>query len=161
MKVTIEQIRDMQPCYDPTRYMPEKWEGTLTEMLSFQAPEEDLIFVACGLINTKQQREFARWCAIQVVHLWDVPDVSLEYLKTGIEELRKEARSAAWAVNVSAWDVDSTVRTARNDSASAAVCATRDDSASAARAAAVAATRAASGDCFLKKAIDKIKTYEN
>jgi hypothetical protein len=38
-------------------------------------------------------QEFARWCALQVIHLWDAPDVVREYLETGREDLR----SAAWA----------------------------------------------------------------
>ena len=36
---------------------------------------------------------FARWCALQVVHLWDAPDVVIKYLTTGNEN----TRSAAWA----------------------------------------------------------------
>ena len=40
-------------------------------------------------------REFARWCALQVVHLWDAPEVVVQYLKTGDESLRDAARAAA------------------------------------------------------------------
>ena len=40
---------------------------------------------------------FARWCALQVVHLWSPPDVVVEYLKSGSEDLRAAARDAAWA----------------------------------------------------------------
>ena len=42
-------------------------------------------------------RKFARLCALDVVHLWDCPDVVLRYLKTGDESLRDAARGAAWA----------------------------------------------------------------
>jgi hypothetical protein len=42
-------------------------------------------------------RAFARWCALQVVHLWDCPPVVREYLETGREDLRVAARSAAWS----------------------------------------------------------------
>ncbi|MCB9019228.1 MAG: hypothetical protein H6546_02760 [Chitinophagales bacterium] len=45
-------------------------------------------------------REFARWCALQVIDLWDAPPVVREYLETGKEELRAAARDAArdaWA----------------------------------------------------------------
>ncbi len=38
-------------------------------------------------------RDFARWCALQVVHLWDAPAVAKKYLETG----KKELRDAAWA----------------------------------------------------------------
>ena len=32
---------------------------------------------------TELLREFARWCALQVIHLWDAPDVVKKYLETG------------------------------------------------------------------------------
>jgi hypothetical protein len=40
-------------------------------------------------------REFARWCALQVVDLWDGPPVVREYLETGDETKRETARAAA------------------------------------------------------------------
>jgi len=42
-------------------------------------------------------REFTRWCALQVINLWDAPDVVREYLETGKEELRDAARAATRA----------------------------------------------------------------
>ena len=42
-------------------------------------------------------REFSRWCALQVIHLWDAPEVVREYLESGDESLRDAARAAAWA----------------------------------------------------------------
>ena len=42
---------------------------------------------------TKMLRKFARTCALDVAHLWDVPPVVLRYLKTG----DGSARVAAWA----------------------------------------------------------------
>lgn len=42
-------------------------------------------------------REFARWCALLVIGLWDAPDVVRQYLETGDESLRSAARSAARA----------------------------------------------------------------
>ena len=50
-------------------------------------------------------REHARWCALQVVHLWDVPQIVLDYLNTGDEDLRSAARAAAWAAaRAASWD---------------------------------------------------------
>jgi hypothetical protein len=54
-------------------------------------------------------REFARWCALQVIHLWNAPDVVREYLETGNEDLRAAAWAAAWdaawdAAGDAAWD---------------------------------------------------------
>ena len=38
-------------------------------------------------------RQFARWCALEVIDKWDAPDVVRGYLETGREDLR----AAAWA----------------------------------------------------------------
>ena len=49
-------------------------------------------------------REYARWCATRVLHLWDSPPVVREYLATGDESLRAAAGAAAWeAARVAAW----------------------------------------------------------
>ncbi|MFA5626128.1 MAG: hypothetical protein WC965_01420 [Thiohalomonadaceae bacterium] len=40
-------------------------------------------------------REFARWAALQVINLWNAPDVVREFLETGKEELRAAADAAA------------------------------------------------------------------
>ena len=55
-------------------------------------------------------REFARWCALSVVHLWDAPDVVRRYLETGDETLRVDAAEAAEAAEA-AW-VSSAARAA-------------------------------------------------
>lgn len=49
-------------------------------------------------------REFARWCALSVVHLWDAPDVVRQYLTTGDESLSEAARAAAAAARAEAAD---------------------------------------------------------
>ena len=77
---------------------------------------------------TKILRKFARMCALDVIHLWDAPDVVVRYLKTGDEALRDAARIAAWAA---AW----------NHAMSAARSAAWADALDAARAAARDATR--------------------
>jgi len=40
-------------------------------------------------------RQFARKCALKVIHLWDAPRVVRDYLETGDESLRAAARDAA------------------------------------------------------------------
>ena len=51
----------------------------------------------------KLLREFARWNASQVLHLWpNPPDVVVEFLKNGDEALRGAAESAAWSAAESA-----------------------------------------------------------
>ena len=42
-------------------------------------------------------RDFARKCALDVIHLWDAPDVVRRFLETGDESLRDAARDAALA----------------------------------------------------------------
>ena len=50
-------------------------------------------------------RKFARRCALDVAHLWDAPEIVLNYLRTGDESIRAAAwaaaRDSAWAA---AWD---------------------------------------------------------
>ena len=97
----------------------------------------------------KLLRDFARWCALQVIHLWDAPDVVRQYLETGDESLRAAARDAAWAA---AWDAArAATRAAAWDAAWAAAWdaawdAARDAAWAAARAAARAAAWAAAWD---------------
>jgi hypothetical protein len=40
-------------------------------------------------------REYGRWCAMSVIHLWDPPQVVRDYLTTGNDEFRAAAYSAA------------------------------------------------------------------
>ena len=61
---------------------------------------------------TETLRAFARWSALQVIHLWGAPAVVREYLETGDESkrvaagqaAREAARAAAWeAAREAAW----------------------------------------------------------
>jgi hypothetical protein len=108
-------------------------------------------------------REFARWCARQVLHLWDAPDVVVRYLETGDESLRdaageaardaagdaawaaawaaawdaRAARAAAWdaawAARAAAWDAAWAARDAAGDAAGDAAWAAAWDAAWAAQ----------------------------
>jgi hypothetical protein len=42
----------------------------------------------------KLLRDWGRWCALQVIHMWDAPYVVHQYLETGDESLRSAARDA-------------------------------------------------------------------
>ena len=46
-----------------------------------------------GFDATEMLREFARKCALDVIHLWDAPEIVVRYLNTGDESIR----DAAWA----------------------------------------------------------------
>ena len=62
-------------------------------------------YIGGGLDISETLRHFARLCALDVIHLWDAPDVVIEYLNTGNEKLRAAARDAARAAAGDAvWD---------------------------------------------------------
>lgn len=69
---------------------------------------------------TELLREFARWCALQVIHLWDAPPVVREYLETGDESKRSAAGAAAYDAAAAAANVDVDVESAANAAADAA-----------------------------------------
>ena len=87
-------------------------------------------------------RQFARECALSVIHLWDAPQVVKDYLKTGDEKLRAAARDATGAAaRAAAWDAaGAATRAAAWDAAGAAAW---DAAGDATRDAAGDATRAA------------------
>ncbi len=88
----------------------------------------------------KLLREFARWNALQVIHLWKAPQVVRDYLETGDEKLREAAYAAAYTA---AYD--------------AAIYAAYAAARAAARAAADAASYAAARTTALAAARDKFK----
>ena len=47
--------------------------------------------------GTDLLRKFARMCALDVIHLWDAPDIVIQYLRSGDETIRAAARAAARA----------------------------------------------------------------
>jgi hypothetical protein len=90
--------------------------------------------------------EYARWCASQVVDLWDAPQVVRDYLLTGDESLRADAaaRSAAAAAAArSAADARSAAESAAWSAAWSAADAAAADARSAADAAAADAAQRA------------------
>ena len=69
--------------------------------------------------------QFARRCALDVIHLWDAPDVVVQYLKTGDESIQKAAESAAesapeFAANAARTIARDATRSAANAARSAA-----------------------------------------
>ena len=86
---------------------------------------------------TDDMRAFARQCALDVIHLWEAPDVVRRYLETGDASLRVDAWNAAWdAVGAVARDVAwDAARNAAWSATRAAWDAARPDAWDAARAA--------------------------
>jgi hypothetical protein len=59
-------------------------------------------YLSGGVDCSEVLRKFTRLCALDVIHLWDAPQVVIDYLKTGDESIRPAAWSAAEAVTWSA-----------------------------------------------------------
>jgi hypothetical protein len=116
--------------------------GTVLHDNDKSVGQERTVLVMLDADATKQLlQEFARWCALQVIHLWDAPDVVRQYLETGDESLRDAAWAAAGAA---AWAAaGAAARAAAGDAAGAVAW---DAARAAARAAAGAAARAVARD---------------
>src|SRR5690606_776707 len=76
-------------------------------------------YLAGGIDVSDTLREFARKCALDVIHLWDAPEIVVRYLKTGDETIRDAAWAAAWAAARVAMD-------AARDAAWDAACAAQN-----------------------------------
>ena len=101
---------------------------------------------------TTMLRAFARQCALDVIHLWDAPQVVRDYLTTGDESLRDvtmdAARAASWDA---AWDAAMAVW----DAARAALAAREAARAAARAAAARDAARNAQRERFARLVADE------
>jgi len=72
---TIDDIRKMQPCYDPSRYLPEDWRGDAITILDDPyIPELDKIWVVRNWLPERTLRLFAVWCARRALSLVADPD---------------------------------------------------------------------------------------
>lgn len=64
--MNIQDLRALQPCYDPIRYFSEDWQGSITDVLRMeQIPAEDRIWVAARTpeISDQVKEAFIRWCS--------------------------------------------------------------------------------------------------
>jgi hypothetical protein len=87
--------------------LPEGWQGTALDVLRVtDCPAQDRLWVICREeigIPDSAWRTWARWCALQVIGLWDAPEIVRRYLETGNETIRSAAWSAAWSARDAAW----------------------------------------------------------
>lgn len=103
---------------------------------------------------------FARKCALNVIHLWDAPQVVRDYLETGDEKLRGAAHAATRrATKDAAWDAEGLpARNAARAAEGAAVSAPAWDAAwDAARYAADAAARTAAWSTYCQILDDMVR----
>ena len=110
-------------------------------------------FDATGIL-----RAFARRCALDVIDLWDAPQVVRDYLTTGDESLRDAAGNAAYATRAAAY-----AARAASYAAGTAVYAVADAvyAAGAAVFAAGDAARAAQRERFARLVADYLAGYEH
>ena len=54
-------------------------------------------YIGGGVDASAVMRAFARRCALDVAHLWDMPQIVRSYLETGDESIMTAASDAAWA----------------------------------------------------------------
>jgi hypothetical protein len=76
-KITLQEIRELNPCYDPAKFLPENWTGTVIDILNVkECPANDRLWVMLReeFIDAKTLRLFAVWCAREALKLGDNPD---------------------------------------------------------------------------------------
>lgn len=81
-KFTINTIRNFYPppCYSPSRYLPEDWEGTALDILRVtDCPPEDRLWVVLHeqCIDERTARLFAVWCAREAIKMTYNPNPAL------------------------------------------------------------------------------------
>jgi hypothetical protein len=111
---TIENIRNLKPCYDPGVYLPKDWRGTALDILKVKAcPAIDRFWVIFheGWIDEKILRLFTAWCERENLKLTDSPGPrSANVFKASSKATVWEAASAAaramawYAASAAAWD---------------------------------------------------------
>jgi hypothetical protein len=75
---TIDDIRDLYPCYDPIEKLPSDWSGTIVDLLlEYNVPPQDRIWVVTQWISDKINRLLAVWCSRQASAVLDEPDPRL------------------------------------------------------------------------------------
>ena len=108
VKLTIADIRNLGPCYEPSRYLSTNWAGTIQDILRMDnTPPGDRLLVACHerFINKETLFKFAENCCWQIVGKLPKNE-QLEYCnilsifriarETGDDAARDAARDAAW-----------------------------------------------------------------
>lgn len=155
--LTINDIRAIKPCYDPTEFLPESWTGTALDILALeQVPAKDRIWVVASLpqVSDKAKRLFAVACARDALARVKDPDprsikavdVAEAYAlgkatKNELPAAESAARSATWSATWAA--AESAARSAESATRSATWSAAWSAAESAARSAEPTAESAA------------------
>jgi hypothetical protein len=149
--ITLADIRKLGPCYDPERYAPADWQGTVIDILQAeQIPAQDRIWVVVQLIDARTAQLFAVWCAREALKLVDNPDPR-SIAACDVAERFANGQAAADELDAARSAALDAARAAAGDAAwaaawAAARAAARAAAMDAALAAAWAAARAAARD---------------
>lgn len=114
-------------------------------------------YVAGGIDVSNVLRKFARLCALDVIHLWDAPEIVVQYLKTGDEGVRDAAWDVAWATGRAAAGAAAWATWRRATARAPARATAKDAARAAARAAAGVAAWDAAWDAAWATAWDAAK----
>jgi hypothetical protein len=69
-KITLQNIRDLNPCYDPTKYLSKNWSGTIQDILLLEeCPAVDRLWVAVRLLPKEIAEIFAIDCAFSAANI--------------------------------------------------------------------------------------------
>ena len=109
LTTTLEQIHAHSPCKNGWRKLCKNLDGikrhgaktpiTMIQILESNGLDDALWCLRACDGHEPLAREFACWCALRVIDLWDAPKVVRDYLISG----GHETRAAAWAAAISSW----------------------------------------------------------
>lgn len=112
MKISYHDIKQLGPCYDPIKYLPDTWRGTVIDILKMtNVPAKDRLWVAVRseFLNDQILHRHALSCARQCEKYADNSDVMycndlVEAFLDGhaTQEELSAARSAAYSAARSA-----------------------------------------------------------
>jgi hypothetical protein len=81
--------------FQPREHPFDTLQSSPGSMLHKVKQEGNRLKIMASINATELLREFARWCALQVVDKWDAPGMVHKYLETGDTSLREEVAKAA------------------------------------------------------------------
>ena len=109
---TLRLIREHGPCAGGWKKLCKSLGGqskygldtpiTLLQILDSNGLDDALWCLRACPDSEAFSRAVARWCALQVAHLWDTPEIARRYLETGDESLRAASWAAAQAAQAAA-----------------------------------------------------------
>ena len=161
--ICVQGLHGSLTPYDALKYAP----GPILCLCEFSEPvdqHEDKFVserrrIIARMDATEMLRYYARIQALSVVHMWDAPDIILDYLMTGDERIRASAMASARgstmdAAKASAMDaaMDAAMASARGSAMDAAVASAMDAVVASVVASASASARASAMDAVVASA---------